>query len=72
MARKKVEYDRTQQRSYNWYDRRPVHGNVTLMIICPFCGTHVRAYEWSLAGGGKKCLCGALHTGHGITLPVKK
>lgn len=26
---------------------------------CPFCQGEVRAYWWSLAGGGKKCYCGA-------------
>lgn len=27
---------------------------------CPFCGTEVRVYWWSLAGCGKRCPCGAL------------
>lgn len=26
---------------------------------CPFCQQETRAYWWSLAGGGKKCGCGA-------------
>lgn len=26
---------------------------------CPFCGSPVRAYWWSLAGSGKRCDCGA-------------
>lgn len=26
---------------------------------CPFCGAHTQAFWWSLAGGGKKCDCGA-------------
>ncbi len=31
------------------------NGRSYIYIKCPFCGTKVRAYVWSLAGGGKKC-----------------
>lgn len=30
---------------------------------CPFCNVAVKAYVWSLCGGGKRCDCGALFTG---------
>lgn len=31
-------------------------------VQCPFCGTRVKAYVWSLAGSGKKCPnCRAVH-----------
>jgi hypothetical protein len=47
---------------------RPAFGRSTLDIECPFCSTVTTAYLWSLAGGGKKCGCGALHTSRGVTL----
>ena len=31
-------------------------------IRCPFCNAVVTAHVWSLAGSGKKCECGSLHT----------
>jgi hypothetical protein len=39
----------------------------TVKIECPFCGTVVLAYVWSLAGSGKKCPCGAIHGYMGIS-----
>ena len=27
---------------------------------CPFCGDEIKAFLWSLSGGGKRCNCGAL------------
>jgi len=27
---------------------------------CPWCGNEVKAYVWSLCGGGKRCECGAI------------
>lgn len=47
--------------SSNWSD-----------IRCPFCKATVRAYHWSLYGGGKKCTCGAKHNGYGTTAPILK
>jgi hypothetical protein len=47
--------------SSNWSD-----------IRCPFCKATVRAYHWSLYGGGKKCSCGAKHDGYGNTSPIIK
>ena len=35
----------------------------TVYFNCPFCGIEVKAYVWSLTGGGKNCQCGALFTG---------
>lgn len=67
-----AEYDRENARRYkvratgvkapssNWSD-----------IECPFCGQQVRAYWWSLAGSGKKCLCGAMHDSMGYTAQRK-
>jgi hypothetical protein len=36
-------------------------------ITCPFCQAETKAFVWSLAGGGKRCSCGALHTNLGLT-----
>lgn len=35
-------------------------------IRCPFCTHEVKAYVWSLSGGGKRCDCGALFNARGI------
>jgi len=32
---------------------------------CPWCGDTVKAYLWSLSGGGKRCLCGAVFSSRG-------
>ncbi len=45
------------------------HGRLHVEITCPFCGTVMDGYAWSLAGSGKRCtgtmadgtLCKALH-----------
>ena len=39
---------------------RSAPGRSTVVILCPYCNAHVTAYLWSLAGGGKRCECGAL------------
>lgn len=51
-----------------------VHGRASIgrnevYITCPFCGVETLAYLWSLAGGGKRCQCGAKHTYYGYTIP---
>lgn len=33
--------------------------NRTAIIECPFCKRQIHVYIWSLAGSGKKCICGA-------------
>jgi hypothetical protein len=48
-------------------------GRSSVTITCPCCGTHCKAYVWSLAGSGKRCpneACQALHGSYG-TLPNK-
>ncbi len=43
------------------YERRYEEmGRTRIVLACPFCGLHVTAYVWSLAGGGKRCECGAM------------
>jgi hypothetical protein len=40
-------------------------GRSTIDVRCPFCSLWVTAYKWSMAGGGKRCACGALLGWHG-------
>lgn len=49
------------------YGYRSKFGKSTCVIRCPFCKQDVTVYMWSLAGSGKKCLCGALHSSLGRT-----
>ena len=37
----------------------------TVYFDCPFCKNEVKAYLWSLCGGGKRCDCGALFGSYG-------
>lgn len=66
----------TQQREtrqHKKFNYRSRFGKSKVDIECPFCREITTAYVWSLAGSGKKCKCGALHSSFGITLaPVKK
>lgn len=39
--------------------------SVVYLIDCPFCQQEVKAYLWSISGGGKRCKCGALLTRRG-------
>jgi hypothetical protein len=56
----------TETRSYGGYDLGPsTMGRTVVYITCPFCGTEVRAYLWSLAGSGKRCTCGAKFDAYG-------
>lgn len=42
-------------------------GRSIAYVTCPFCGVETMCYIWSLAGSGKKCPCGAKHSGQGYT-----
>lgn len=47
-------------------------GRSYFYITCPYCSTEVKAYIWSLAGGGKRCPgCKAMHTNYGVTIAPK-
>lgn len=50
-----------ERRPHVLRDRRPAPGRTSVEVECPFCGRRVRAFAWSLAGGGKRCPCGAIH-----------
>lgn len=34
--------------------------SLTWYFNCPWCGLEVKAYVWSISGGGKRCHCGAI------------
>ncbi len=44
-------------------------GQSSIDIKCPFCSTVVEAFLWSMAGGGKRCTCGAKHHKWGYSVP---
>ncbi len=52
---------KTERREYTFTNGRSEMGRSIIYIDCPFCGSTVRAYLWSIAGVGKKCYCGAIH-----------
>lgn len=69
-----TDYDRDNARPYKVMRTglKPPSSNYS-DIKCPFCEREVRAYWWSIAGGGKKCICGAKHDSRGMTAqPIKK
>ncbi len=47
-------------------------GRSEAYIMCPFCSRTVRVYLWSLAGSGKRCVCGALHTYYGESIKARR
>jgi hypothetical protein len=73
-AKSKVkEYDRENKKQHSWRPGISQMGRSYHYITCPFCDTEVQAFTWSLCGSGKLCPeCGAIHTGFGVTIPVKK
>jgi hypothetical protein len=53
----------SENRAYEVLDSITEFGRNRWLIKCPFCGSTVWAYTWSLAGSGKRCPgCGAKHT----------
>lgn len=59
--------EKVERRQYQMRDGRSAMGRSTVFITCPFCHDEIEAYSWSLAGGGKRCTCGALHGPGGMT-----
>ena len=41
-------------------------GRSSCFVRCPFCQGLTRVFMWSLAGGGKRCGCGALFGTRGV------
>ena len=50
---------------------QPPSSNISY-FYCPFCGDEVKAYVWSICGGGKRCDCGALFGAHGVGYHFKE
>ena len=63
--------DRLEQREHTRRDGPSTMGRTVVYITCPFCKDEVRAYLWSLSGGGKVCTCGAKHASFGVTIRRK-
>lgn len=65
-----TDYDDSKARSYEitGSGMKPPSSK-WINIKCPFCSGVVRAYLWSLWGGGKKCSCGSKHSAWGQTTP---
>lgn len=39
--------------------------SVVWYFDCPWCEAEIKAYLWSLSGGGKRCQCGAIFGARG-------
>ena len=44
-------------------ETRRANGKSSAELRCPFCGVVTEVRLWSLAGSGKRCECGAVHSG---------
>lgn len=49
-----------EHRTYRAVPGESRMGRSTIIVPCPFCKRPIVAYIWSIAGGGKRCDCGAL------------
>jgi hypothetical protein len=38
----------------------------TVYFDCPWCKREIKAYVWSICGGGKRCECGAIFSSRGV------
>lgn len=52
---KKIPYAEAERRPCSMRPRTSEMGRSTVYVKCPFCGVETVAYNWSLAGGGKRC-----------------
>lgn len=51
----------TDQREYTLSSSTLEHpSSIVWWFDCPWCGGEIKAYLWSLSGGGKRCDCGAI------------
>lgn len=60
-----------EMREHTRSSTRSRFGRSYCLIACPFCQSEVVAYIWSLAGGGKRCPCGAIHSSQGSTYKLR-
>jgi len=52
------------------YVERP--SSIVWEFACPWCGDDVKAYLWSMSGGGKRCLCGAIFSSCGYGYKIRR
>lgn len=62
--------EKREFRKHKSHSHRSEFGRTHYQIDCPFCGATVKAFTWSIAGGGKKCSCGAMHVRGGTFAPI--
>jgi hypothetical protein len=64
-----MELNNQERRDWKSWRRglSQANGRSYIFITCAFCGAEVKAFLWSLAGGGKACPCGAIHGSFGQT-----
>jgi hypothetical protein len=70
--REAQQYDPKKGQSFEQRNYRPRMGRSSVDVTCPFCKAVTTAYVWSLAGGGKKCECGAIFTHYMAYPPMEK
>lgn len=64
--------DTIVKRPFKVIKRVSLPGTTYVILECPFCLTNVKVYVWSIRGGGKRCQCGAMHSGLGNTYQFKE
>lgn len=65
--------DKIESRKFKVVDEYIEHpSSVVIEFDCPFCHIAVKAYLWSLSGGGKRCKCGAFFSRHGVARHWRK
>ena len=62
-----IRRDDCERRDYEVH-RRELEAPSSRVVYfdCPWCAVEVKAFVWSLTGGGKRCECGALFGGRGV------
>ena len=64
-AYRPLDHPTIERRNYESTYFPAAAGKSYYLIWCPFCGAKAEARSWSLAGGGKRCECGAKHHWYG-------
>ncbi len=72
----KIPIDQAESRPYTIHaEIAEPNGRSFIRFVCPFCGERIKAYVWSLHGGGKRCprcraYFGAFGKGYRDLVPV--
>ncbi len=64
------DHDRAERGTILRTGLKPPSSNFSI-CRCPFCQGETKAFWWSLAGGGKKCYCGAKYNSALMYSPPK-